>query len=62
MHHILSKFSNPATTILGLGALLTALGTLLTALATGDTSHLYPDITAIITALGLIFAKDAKTS
>lgn len=62
MHYLRSIFSNPVTTVLGLGALFTALGHFLTALASGDTSHIIPDLTAIITAFGLLFAKDAKTS
>lgn len=52
--------SNPWTTVLGLGALFTALGALLTSLATGDTSHLLPELSAIASAAGVIFAKDAK--
>lgn len=58
-HYILTNWK---TTILGAGALFTALGSLLTSLASGDTSHLLPELSAIATATGLIFAKDAKAS
>ncbi len=51
---------NWRTTALGSGALFTALGALLTSLATGDTSHLLPELSAIASAAGLIFAGDAK--
>jgi hypothetical protein len=46
------------TTVLGIGALLTAAGHLLTTLAGGDTSSIASDLPAILAAFGLIFAKD----
>ena len=53
---------NWKTTLLGVGALLTALGHLATGVAGGDFGSVIPDFTAIATAIGLIFAQDAKAS
>jgi hypothetical protein len=53
--------TNWKTTALGAGGALTALGSLLTDLASGDTSHMLGYVTAIITAVGVIFAKDGST-
>lgn len=51
--------SNYKTTITGVAAVLGALAHLLTALAGGDTSTIIPDVVAISTGLGLVFAHDA---
>ena len=55
--------TNRNTTMLGIGAILTAAGGLLTAIFDGDaTTH--PDyaslVAAVLAGVGLIFARDAK--
>lgn len=54
--------ANWKTTFVGAGAFFTALGALLSSLAAGDTSHLLPEISAVITPIGLILAKDWNTT
>lgn len=55
MHYFVVNWK---TSLLGAGALFTALGSLLTDLAAGDTTHLLGYVTAIMTAIGVLFAKD----
>ncbi|MEL7086835.1 MAG: hypothetical protein AAGL98_00085 [Planctomycetota bacterium] len=50
---------NWKTTVLGLGAVLTAAGHLLTHLGAGDTSTFASDIPLILAGAAAIFAKDA---
>jgi len=54
--------TNWKTTLLGAGALFSALGSMLTDLASGDTSHILTYVTAIMTAAGVIFAKDGNVT
>jgi hypothetical protein len=53
-------FRSWRTSLLGGGAVLTAAGHLLTNLASGDFSSVPVDGMAIMTGLGLLFAKDHK--
>ena len=59
MHYLLTNWK---TTALGAGAFCTALGALLTSLASGDTTHLFAEISAVMTAVGIIFAKDGNVT
>lgn len=55
--------TNRNTTVLGIGAILTAVGGLLTAIFDGDPATV-PDYTtavaAVLAGVGLVFARDAK--
>ena len=55
--------TNRNTTVLGIGAVLTAVGGILTAIFDGDAATV-PDYTtavaAVLAGIGLVFARDAK--
>lgn len=54
----MNGFNNWKTTLAGAGGILTAGGHLLGAISSGDFSSIGTDGTAIMLALGLMFAKD----
>lgn len=55
--------TNRNTTVLGIGAVLTAVGGILTAMFDGDPATV-PDwtsaVAAVLAGIGLVFARDAK--
>lgn len=54
-----SLLTNWKTTLLGVGAVLTAAGTIATHLAAGDTSVLASAVPGLLAGIGLLFGKDA---
>lgn len=48
------------TTLAGIGAAVVAIGHIVVAFSSGDFSGVGADVAAIVAAVGLIFASDAK--